>query len=108
MKKIRQGKYIDGEGNECWYRDGKYHREDGPAMIFKDGSKHWYKNNLRHREDGPAIIYPDDTEYYYLEGNRIAKVDYLKVQNCPLEELPLYINTELAPVVRRRLQNATG
>ena len=99
---------IEKDGTEYWYKDGKWHREDGPAIIEKDGTEYWYKNNLRHREGGPAIIYPDDTEYYYLYGKQIKEEDYLKVLNCPIDELPLYINTDCAPLVRRRLQNATG
>jgi hypothetical protein len=27
-----------------WYRNGKVHREDGPAVVNSDGSKEWYQN----------------------------------------------------------------
>jgi antitoxin component YwqK of YwqJK toxin-antitoxin module len=63
---------------EEWYKDGLYHREDGPARIsyFDNGSKeyeHWYKDGKRHREDGPARISynPDGNknyEYWYKDG----------------------------------------
>jgi len=79
---MRQGKIIDGDGTESWYKDGKLHREDGPARIYQNGAR-----------------------YYYLNGDYIEEKDYLKVQNCPLEELPLYINTDLAPLVKRRFLN---
>ena len=26
------------DGDEIWYRDGRWHREDGPAVIRVDGS----------------------------------------------------------------------
>ena len=58
----------------CWFIKGKkYHRKDGPALIFDDGIKIWYENDKRHRLNGPAVInqngwqeeefWIDDTEY---------------------------------------------
>lgn len=29
---------------QCWSKDYKYHRLNGPAIIYSDGSKSWYKN----------------------------------------------------------------
>ena len=29
---------------EKWYKNGKYHREDGPAIEWADGSKEWWVN----------------------------------------------------------------
>ena len=26
-----------------WFINGVYHREDGPACVWKDGTKYWYK-----------------------------------------------------------------
>lgn len=46
-----------------WYKNGKRHRLDGPAMIiFVRGTnsikaKSWFENGKRHRIDGPAIEY---------------------------------------------------
>lgn len=36
-----------------WYDErGEIHREDGPAIIFKDGSKEWwYLNGIRRSEE---------------------------------------------------------
>lgn len=42
-------------GDIFWYRNGKLHRENGPAIEFANGDKHWYINGKLHREDGPAI-----------------------------------------------------
>ena len=36
-------------------KDGKPHREDGPAIIDADGRKEWYQNGEYHREDGPCL-----------------------------------------------------
>jgi len=61
---------IDKHGTKYWYLNGKYHREDGPAIEFADGSKQWCLNNKRHREDGPAIEHADGTKEWFRNGKR--------------------------------------
>lgn len=125
---MRQGKIIDSAGTERWYKDDILHREDGPAVIYKDGTEYWYKDGMRHCEDGPGILDRNGDKWWYKDGRRhredgpaliringekrhylndilIKEKDYLKVQNCPIDELPLYINTKLAPIVKRRFEN---
>jgi hypothetical protein len=47
---------------EAWHKDGKRHREDGPAAIVRDAAtgivvkELWVRNNIYHREDGPAVV----------------------------------------------------
>lgn len=36
-------------------KNGKTHRENGPAIIDYDGSEQWYLNDQLHRLDGPAV-----------------------------------------------------
>jgi len=37
------GVLIDEDGDKFWYRNGKLHREDGPALIVRrDNTEHWY------------------------------------------------------------------
>ena len=31
-------------GNKIWYKNGLWHRENGPAVEFRNGDKAWYKN----------------------------------------------------------------
>lgn len=57
-------------GNKEWFKEGKYHRTDGPAVECWNGTKHWVKEGNRHRENGPAIIYPNGDEYWCKEGKR--------------------------------------
>jgi hypothetical protein len=59
--------YKDKYNNAWWYKDDKLHREDGPAVEYKDGVNCWYKNGLLHREDGPAMII-DKKNFWYLDG----------------------------------------
>lgn len=39
-KFVREFKFTGvlqfSNGTKCWYKDGKFHREDGPAMLFKN------------------------------------------------------------------------
>ena len=57
--------HINGFGTKCWYKSGKYHRDDGPAVIYPDGRQEWYKEGKWHRDDGPAVIYPNGVQRWY-------------------------------------------
>lgn len=56
-----------------WYKDGKRHRLDGPAVItFFRGtnrlkSRAWFVNGKQHRVDGPAL------EYKSMDGELIIR-----------------------------------
>jgi len=50
--------------------NGKFHRENGPALEYTDGEKHWYINGIPHREGGPAIEYASGSKEWYLHGVR--------------------------------------
>ena len=52
-------------GTKRWYKNGKKHRDDGPAEVYSDGTQRWIKNGRLHREDGPAIVWADGTQYWY-------------------------------------------
>ena len=78
-------KIINSEGNEIpftgkirgeneslsYYKEGKLHREDGPAIEHLNGKKEWWVNGALHREDGPAVEYPNGDKIYYLKGKEI-------------------------------------
>jgi hypothetical protein len=36
---------TDEYGTKRWFLNGKYHREDGPAVEYANGSKEWYLND---------------------------------------------------------------
>jgi hypothetical protein len=59
---------IDEYGTQQWSRNGQYHREDGPAVIYPNGTQKWWLNGNLHREDGPAVIGSNGNEYWYLNG----------------------------------------
>ncbi len=59
---------IDEDGVERYFKDGKYHREDGPAIKYPNGTGDWYLNGELHRVDGPAVKWSDGSEFWYLNG----------------------------------------
>jgi len=56
------------DGTRRWYRDGRLHREDGPAIERSGGTCLWYRDGRLHREDGPAIERSDGTREWYRDG----------------------------------------
>ncbi len=91
--KLPDGSYIDKYGDVCyakngkrhreggpaveyanggkyWFIDGKYHREDGPAIERANGDKEWWINGERYREDGPAVEYACGSKDWYISGRR--------------------------------------
>ena len=66
---------ISSNGTKYWYKQGTWHREDGPAIEYSDGSKEWFKEGERHREDGPAIEWSNGTKEWWLEGKRHSPVN---------------------------------
>ncbi len=65
-------------GNKYYNDSGKYHREDGPAIIEPDGSQSWFKDGNRHRDDGPAIIWQDGTQSWWKDGREYTKEEFDK------------------------------
>ena len=62
------------DGTKRWYKEGNLHREDGPACEWWDGEKHWFKDGKRHREDGPAIEWVDGTKEWWVEGKAYGEI----------------------------------
>lgn len=60
--------YEKDHNGEYWLYRGKYHRTEGPALIFSNGTKYWYNNGLLHRVDGPAIELANGDKYWYKDG----------------------------------------
>ena len=60
---------IDDNGDQFWYnKDGKFHRTDGPAVIWADGDQEWWLNGERHRTDAPAVIHANGARRWFLNG----------------------------------------
>ena len=83
---------TDAGENKYWYdNEGKFHREDGPAIEYTMGYKWWYKHGLCHREDGPAYEYSNGDKSYYLEGIYYTAEEYWEkikeLKKCKLFKL---------------------
>lgn len=65
---MKNGLFEHGIGNKYWYLDGKYHREDGPAIERANGNKYWYLNGKPHREDGPAVEHASGYKEWRVDG----------------------------------------
>ncbi len=66
-------------GEKRWLRNGKLHREDGPAVIWAGGQE-WFSNGKRHRDDGPAVVWTDGQIWWYLYGTRHEFKSYVRKQ----------------------------
>jgi len=75
---IMDGIVTTIEDKEYWIKDGKLHRDDGPAIITSYNHKVWIQNGKLHRLDGPAIEWWDGNESFYIEGKEIAKKKFKK------------------------------
>ena len=66
---MRNGLVIDEDGEQMWYKDGRWHRDDDlPAWIRPSGDQYWYQNGKEHRENGPAFIYVNGEISWWLHG----------------------------------------
>jgi hypothetical protein len=78
------------------------------VKTYSNGVIHHLLNGQAHKTDGPAIIYsrsdhPDREDGWYLHGKPVDKVKVLHLKECPVEELPLYMNTIYEFIVKERL-----
>jgi hypothetical protein len=89
-----QGKYHreDGpaveytDGTKMWYLNGKPHRLDGPAYETVSGDKVWYADGKLHRLDGPAVVYSDSDNLYYVDDKQYSK------RNFPIGVIQFLLN----------------
>jgi len=63
------GIVVFPDGKKEWYKEGEYHREDGPAIEYTSGLKYWYKEGNLHRIDGPAVEYINGRKEWWIEYN---------------------------------------
>ena len=79
---------VDLYGKQCWYFNGKCHREDDkPAVIHPDGRQEWYLNGKLHRNyDKPAFIDSDKYQSWYLNGKRHRENGPAKIWPCGTKE----------------------
>lgn len=62
-----------------WRVDGRLHRDDGPAVEWRDGTNEWWQNGKPHREDGAAVEYQDGRKDYWLHGTKVNEEEVEKL-----------------------------
>ena len=58
---------------QCWRdKGGKFHRINGPAVIWEDGYTFWCRHGQLHRADGPAVekVPDEEEEEWYKDGEK--------------------------------------
>jgi hypothetical protein len=74
---------VHTNGTKSWYLNGKFHREDGPAIEWSDGTKSWWLNGNRHREDGPAFECSDGYKAWWLNDKRLTEQEHKAATSKP-------------------------
>jgi hypothetical protein len=91
---------VYADGDKFWFLNGKYHREDGPAVEDSDGSKAWYLNGKLHREDGPAFEYSGGRKSWWLNGKHLTEEEFNKRMTPTVEMTMAQINEALGKNVK--------
>ncbi len=84
---MKNGKMINGYGEQRWFKNDLPHREDGPAATLLNGDEFWYLDGLAHREGGPAIDYANGEKFWYLNGERLRHPERFKTMELWFEYL---------------------
>jgi len=71
-------KYKDNDGNIVYYKKGTkaVHNPYDPAVIYNNKYIAYVIKNKYHRLDGPAIIYSSGEEVYYINGEYLTKEEF--------------------------------
>jgi hypothetical protein len=69
------GPAIVSGHHKLWAINGFTHREDGPAIEYYDGDKVWYARGKMHRLDGPAMEF-DGAKFWYVNHCEVKKAGF--------------------------------
>ena len=81
---MKNGLEIDVFGTKRWYKDDKFHRDNGPAVERYSGTKEWWQNGLLHRLDGPALEFNNGSKFWFILNKKI-QVKYLDQQGTAVD-----------------------
>ena len=56
--------------------------------VYANGDKLWRLNGKFHREDGPAVEYAYGTKYWYLNDNNLTEAEH-KAKTDPTVEMTM-------------------
>lgn len=77
-KKLANGIYVNINNVQTWFKNGKCHNDDGPAVIYVNGTKNWQQNGEYYREnDLPHIEHANGEKYWWCNGWHKTLEEYL-------------------------------
>jgi hypothetical protein len=77
---------INQYGDIFWYDDARrFHRENGPAIIWSNGDIEYYQHGEFHREDGPAVMFDNGDNWYYQHG-KLHRLDGPAIEGHKLKK----------------------
>jgi hypothetical protein len=75
--KLFTGIGVDKYGTIVYCRNGKEHRDNGPAAIYASGAEEYYKNGKLHRIDGPAVVdHRLLVNEYWIDGEELDEEEF--------------------------------
>ena len=77
---MKKNGIIINKETVTYYKNGKIHREDGPAVEYRDGTKEWWLNGNLHREDGPAVEWGNGYKEWWIDGEQITEEEFNQIQ----------------------------
>ena len=51
-------------------KNGRFHRDKGPAVLHANGSREYYRHGLLHNENGPARLMIDGRTEFWIAGKQ--------------------------------------
>ena len=82
MEEIKNGKYVENNGNICWYKNNVIHKEDGSTIerfYEMNCRKEWYIHGKLHRTDGLAVMQSDGYVEWWLNNIQYSEEEYNKI-----------------------------
>lgn len=68
---------VDISGTRRYYNAAnQLHRDDGPAIEWRNGTKSWFQNGKRHRIDGAAIEFASGFKAWYINGEELTEAEF--------------------------------
>lgn len=96
-------------GTKEWFKEGKRHRIDGPAAEYPNGDKFWFKEGNYHREDGPAIEFASGNKEWYIEGKELTQKEFedfqFKLASPKLAKVKSIVESDAREVAKRIAAN---
>ena len=71
-----------------YYFGDKLHRENKPAVEWKDGSVEYWHNGKRWRINGPAVVRADGTIEFWVDGKQVDAETYWKDHTQVKQDYP--------------------